>query len=40
MCRIWSLYKAGVDNHTLSTGIVADDVIVIILAHETKTIST
>ena len=36
MCRIWSLYKASVDNHILSTGIVADDVIVIILAHETK----
>ena len=40
MCRIWSLYKASVDNHILSTGIVADDVIVIILAHQTKTIST
>ena len=38
MCRISSLYKASVDNHILSTGIVADDVIVIIiLAHETKT---
>ena len=38
MCRIWSLHKASVDNHILSTDIVADDVIVIvILARETKT---
>ena len=38
MCRIWSLHKVSVDNHILSTGIVADDVIVItILVHETKT---
>ena len=40
MCRIWSLYKASVDRQPyFVTGIVTDDVIVIIiLAHETKTI--